>query len=67
MTLAGNRFSILDIIIIVVGMICLMALGMVIGIGPILVGGAILLVVIDSIYLLYYVRRRKTADVSNQR
>ncbi|MFW9963144.1 MAG: hypothetical protein ACFFCX_06260 [Candidatus Sifarchaeia archaeon] len=62
MTVLGTRFSIKDLIIITVGVICLAILGMVIGFGPIFIAGAIILVIIDSIYLIYYVRSRNVRE-----
>ncbi|KXH75337.1 MAG: hypothetical protein AM326_09045 [Candidatus Thorarchaeota archaeon SMTZ-45] len=62
MKVLGTRFSITDIIIITVGIICLVTLGLVIGFGLIFIAGVIILVIIDSIYLIYYVRSRKERE-----
>ncbi|MFW9926815.1 MAG: hypothetical protein ACFFDM_08620 [Candidatus Thorarchaeota archaeon] len=62
MTVLGTRFSATDIIIITVGVTCLLALGLVIGFGPIFIAGALFLVIIDSIYLFYYVKGRERRE-----
>ncbi len=59
MTVLGTRFSATDIIIITIGVTCLLVLGLVIGFGPIFIVGTFFLVIIDSIYFLYYIKGRE--------